>query len=101
MIVMGKYPKRNKKEMGLMPRRDGTGPMGMGPMTGRRRGPCGVAKAAGTIGGLGLGLGLGLGRMRNVSSPQEEKELLKEEKAALENRLNQINDQLNDSQDEK
>ena len=30
----------NLKEMNMMPRRDGTGPMGEGPMTGRGFGPC-------------------------------------------------------------
>lgn len=47
-----------------MPRLDGTGPMGMGPMTGRGAGICagGTAKAYGTpVGGQG---GLGCGRKR-------------------------------------
>lgn len=48
-----------------MPRLDGTGPLGQGPMTGRGLGRCaGAQPAAGWLGrgrGLGLGLGLGLG----------------------------------------
>lgn len=44
-----------------MPRRDSTGPLGQGPMTGRGLGPCGGGRAAGLGRGLGLGLGLGLG----------------------------------------
>ena len=35
-----KINKRKRKEMIIMPRRDGTGPMGMGPMTGRGAGLC-------------------------------------------------------------
>ncbi|MGC8667347.1 MAG: DUF5320 domain-containing protein [Chthonomonadales bacterium] len=48
-----------------MPRLDGTGPMGQGPLTGRGLGRCaGQQPVAGWFGrgrGLGLGLGLGLG----------------------------------------
>ena len=59
-----------------MPRGDGTGPMGMGPMTGRRMGYCagyavpgfanpGVAGAGlGMAWGRGGGIGLGLARRR-------------------------------------
>ena len=45
-----------------MPRRDGTGPMGFGPMTGRGLGFCNLANVSRL--GLGLGFGLGLGRGR-------------------------------------
>jgi hypothetical protein len=53
-----------------MPRGDGTGPMGMGPMTGRAAGYCagfgmpGFANAPRGWGyyGMGYGWGLGLGR---------------------------------------
>ena len=43
-----------------MPRRDGTGPMGAGSMTGRGLGSCTGANAVKYGAGLGLGLGLGL-----------------------------------------
>ena len=43
-----------------MPRRDGTGPMGAGSMTGRGLGSCTGANAVTYSAGLGLGLGLGL-----------------------------------------
>ena len=43
-----------------MPARDGTGPAGMGPMTGRGLGPCG--EGMGFRRGLGRGFGIGLGR---------------------------------------
>lgn len=50
-----------------MPAGDGTGPMGMGPMTGRAAGYCagfGVPGFVNPIPGLGMGLGFGRGRGR-------------------------------------
>lgn len=50
-----------------MPRGDGTGPMGIGPMTGRGAGPCagfaaaGHAHSMGYAGGFGCGFGAGRG----------------------------------------
>ncbi|MFA6939728.1 MAG: DUF5320 domain-containing protein [Clostridiaceae bacterium] len=90
-----------------MPGRDGTGPIGMGSMTGRGIGFCNVAKFAGVIGNLGLGLGLGCRRgfgrntVNNLSGSENQKDLFMEQKAILENRLNLINDQLNTLQDDK
>ena len=55
-----------------MPRLDKTGPMGVGPMTGRGFGPCGM--------GMGLGRRFGMGRgMRGCfrwSVPQTKKDQL-------------------------
>ena len=50
-----------------MPNRDGTGPEGRGPKTGRGQGNCGSAKNSGNrpMAGRGRGLGLGLGRKSN------------------------------------
>lgn len=83
-----------------MPRRDGTGPMGRGSMTGRGMGPCCNAN---DVGGRGLGLGLacrrGFGRrgnFNNITDSKNEKELLREQKEILEHKLNLINEQLND-----
>ncbi len=90
-----------------MPRRDGTGPIGMGSMTGRGMGLCNTAKALGAIGGLGLGLGLGCRRglrrngFNNTINSDNIKDLLNEQKAILENRLDLINNQLNNFQDDK
>lgn len=49
-----------------MPNMDGTGPQGMGPMTGRGMGPCGQGGGQGFRGmrrGAGRGFGRGMGRM--------------------------------------
>lgn len=95
-----------------MPRRDGTGPMGQGPMTGRGVGFCNGSNVVGYGTGLCLGLGIGaglgwcrsrgLGRRRgrgmlNVTDSQtaeSRKEVLFQQKEALENRLGIINRQL-------
>lgn len=46
-----------------MPRGDGTGPMGMGPMTGRGSGFCAGFVAPGYVNpGMGYGIGFGRGR---------------------------------------
>ena len=46
-----------------MPRGDGTGPMGMGPMTGRGAGFCAGFAAPGYMSpGIGYGMGFGRGR---------------------------------------
>ncbi len=70
-----------------MPRRDGTGPMGAASMTGR---------------GLGLGLacrrgfgrGFGRGSAVNQTSSNTQKELLNEQKAMLQDRLEVIEKQM-------
>lgn len=79
-----------------MPRRDASGPQGMGPLTGRGFGPCqGQAPLQG--GGFGRGNGRGLnrpfsgGRGRGFRNYQPTKEDLKFEKEDLERRLNDIN----------
>ena len=45
-----------------MARRDGSGPQGMGPMTGRRLGNCAGNDGAGYGGGFGAGYGRGRGQ---------------------------------------
>ena len=93
-----------------MPRRDGTGPMGMGPFTGRGMGFCRPGRYIGRRAGLGYGLGYGYGRMGGFNrwggypadsiSPEEERNLLRGEKAALRSRLEEIEKILGDSEEE-
>lgn len=78
-----------------MPRFDGTGPLGQGPMTGRGYGPC----------GLGLGwrrrfsAGRGLGKYFSWSWPQtkeDQKKALVDYKKALEEELEDVEKELAD-----
>lgn len=68
-----------------MPNRNGTGPAGAGPMSGRGMGRCG--------GGRGAGNGRGPGGRRGVlqapASAQDETEALKARVAELEKRLSE------------
>jgi hypothetical protein len=89
-----------------MPGRDGTGPMGAGPMTGRGFGICTGANAVKY--GAGFGMGLGLARRRgfgrgfgrgfpvNEISSETQKELLQAQKEILQKRLEVIDKQLED-----
>ncbi len=85
-----------------MPRRDGTGPMGAGPMTGRGVGPCNTNMVKYGAAGLGL-LGLGYGCKRGYrwfanmqNNTLSDKEVLRQQKERLQNELNAINKQLED-----
>ena len=97
-----------------MPRGDGTGPNGMGPMTGRGMGYCAGYTAPGYMsGGFGRGRGGGRGfrRMQNTPAPQmwaqnaypaeaaypavDEKEALQNQAENLEKQLGVIRDRLN------
>ncbi len=60
-----------------MPKQDGTGPRGMGPMTGRGMGPCAGAY------GPGLGLGRGYGRAMCGWFYRQYREMPKEERAQI------------------
>lgn len=71
----------NAKEVKNMPRRDGTGPRGLGLMAGRGLG-LGCRR--------GFGQGFGRGYWVNNISQRTEKELLQEEKDILESRLEAI-----------
>lgn len=77
-----------------MPRFDGTGPLGQGPMTGRGLGPCG--------GGMGYGRGYGRGfGCRRFYTRKEEAEILKEETEVLEEELKAIKERLAEIKDQK
>jgi len=54
-----------------MPNKNGTGPEGKGPKTGRGLGSCGNGTARGD--GKGKGLGRGIGFRRNVEEKNEDK----------------------------
>jgi|BioPla2DNA2_1021312.scaffolds.fasta_scaffold00324_32 hypothetical protein len=98
----------NDKEVNSMPKRDGTGPMGAGEMTGRGFGPCAGAPGMEYSGGRGRGrgrglcpgfnrrrgFGRGLGFGRGYSGDQ--KDLLQEQKSFLQDRLAEIDRQLED-----
>lgn len=81
-----------------MPGRDGKGPMGRGSGLGRGMGISDGTNDAGTARGFGFGLGLGCrrgsrnnGSCFNVVNSQNNKDLLLEQKAILENRLQSLN----------
>jgi len=84
-----------------MPYKNGTGPNGQGPMTGRGMGPCaGDARAMGGRGmgrGNGAGRGMGRGYGMGFAPPvyaAPTKEMLQSEKAMLEAELKAIDEQL-------
>lgn len=113
-----------------MPRGDGTGPMGMGPMTGRGAGFCAGYPAAGfmnPIPGRGFwGRGLGFGRGRGQGgrrwafrgpgpfygpygapavpyappTPKEESQFLRDQADALEDQLEQVRKRLDELEKE-
>ena len=105
-----------------MPRGNGMGPMGAGPMTGRAAGSCAgyaTPEFANPVGGRGMGVGMGRGRgfaaegrgggfgMRNryfangvqqapVLTADQEKEYIKNDVKALENELEAAKKRLNE-----
>ncbi|NLY71368.1 MAG: DUF5320 domain-containing protein [Clostridiales bacterium] len=100
-----------------MPRGDGTGPFGLGPMTGRGAGYCagyGVPGYANPIGfrrGFGRGFGRGLGRNPYWGGyytpyddipyePVDEKKLLKRQAEILEDQLELIKKRLSSIEEE-
>lgn len=81
-----------------MPRKDGTGPMGLGSSTGRGLGNCikyGVPLAAGIATCLGFRRGRGLGFGRQFSST-DELSVLKNQADQLENNLNEVKKRISD-----
>jgi hypothetical protein len=68
-----------RKEVTYMPAFDGTGPRGLGPMTGRGLGPC--------------GLGMRRGGFRRFVSPRNELAALEEEEKMLEEELAMIREE--------
>ncbi len=79
-----------------MPRGDGTGPMGNGPMSGKGFGIC---AGDGTGRSFGFGFGRGLcNRFRMFASPNQnaEKAFLQEEADVLQTRLNSVRKRLDE-----
>lgn len=74
-----------------MPRRDGTGPMSMGPMTGKGFGFC----------RNGFGRGFGRCFAPYAYNSKTRKELLEEQKEFLKNQLDAINVELNNVMDKE
>jgi Family of unknown function (DUF5320) len=70
-----------------MPRFNGTGPLGQGPMTGRGLGLCSGSMA------FGRGYGRGFGCRRFYTS-EEEGEILKDEEKMLEQELKAVKERL-------
>jgi hypothetical protein len=100
-----------------MPRGNGTGPAGMGPMTGRGAGYCARFAAPGFANpamGCGIGFGRGYRRMFHMTGlpgwarygnpygyaeqgdPGDEKEALSGQAAYLEKQLQRVRDRLNE-----
>ncbi|CUX15250.1 DUF5320 domain-containing protein [Clostridium sp. C105KSO13] len=83
-----------------MPRRDGTGPIGAGTMSGRGLGLCTNKNIFRYDAGLGLackrgfGGGFGRGFAANQNSAKINKDLLREQKELLQSRLEVIDKQL-------
>ena len=78
-----------------MPRFDGTGPMGQGPMTGGGRGTCrgGMNSGFGGRCGRGLGMGRGAGFCRRTGTDRQS---LLERKQTLEEELSEVEQMLGD-----
>jgi len=61
-----------------MPKFDGTGPQGQGPMTGRGLGPCGAGRGMGMRFGGRRNCGRGLGRYFGWNAPQTKEEKIED-----------------------
>jgi len=85
-----------------MPLRDGTGPQGQGPLTGRGLGPCGAGRGAGRGAGMGRGMGIGrgccpcpyIGISSRKFTAEDEKAYLVDEKKALEEEMKAVDERL-------
>jgi len=94
-----------------MPRFDGTGPLGLGPGTGWGLGPCGAGMAWRRGWGRGFGRGFGWRRFLGYGpwgypyqptiTKKEEKEILENEVAALEEELKEIRARLSELRGQK
>ncbi len=78
-----------------MPRFDGTGPMSMGPRTGRGLGPCGggMRRGWGCWGGYGYGFGRFISPKNELAALEDEEKILEEELAAIREEKAALKDQ--------
>ena len=76
-----------------MPQYDGTGPTSAGPLTGRGLGPCGGGRARGRFFGGGMGWRQRGWKMIGFNKA-EEKDILREEAANLEEELKEVKSRL-------
>lgn len=87
-----------------MARRDGTGPMGMGPMTGRGMGLCRNGRYGSELKAR-FGYGRGMGRCffygNDAMDVEAEKSMLQNEMTILEARLKDVKKRLDDFAQEK
>ncbi len=80
-----------------MPRFDGTGPRGMGPMTGGGRGFCGVSGTRPMVQSYGFRRGAGYGYANRVAPgymPEQELDSLRAEMQSLKDTLSKIESQI-------
>ena len=111
---MGNYPisYNTRKEVRTMPRHDGTGPMGHGPLTGRGMGPCACAHGfpgpharrgvgPGPHGRKGRGRGFWYTGMCDALPPEQTVEDLEQEKRMIEQELEDIQQAITDLKSEK
>jgi len=77
-------------EVNTMPGRDGTGPLGLGPLTGRGFGPCGLGLGWRSRFGAGRGLGRYFGGWYWPQSNKEKARALQEYKQALKEELEDV-----------
>lgn len=78
-----------------MPNRDGTGPLGQGPLTGRGLGPCGRGLRRGFGRGFGRGLGWRCwGTFPVTLSKEDEKKILEAELEEIEAEKQEIEKRL-------
>lgn len=76
-----------------MPRYDGTGPMGCGPMTGRGVGPCGYGLKRNWGRGAEFGFRRFNAPQNQLSALEEEEKILKEELEAIKQEKASLKDQ--------
>ncbi|MBU0613200.1 DUF5320 domain-containing protein [Patescibacteria group bacterium] len=77
-----------------MPRLDGTGPQGMGALTGRGMGPCNGGGGFQFGCGRGSRRGVGFGRMPLRMTNKDEAEILTNDAEIMEDELKQIKERL-------